>query len=120
MVEMLNASQLDGWLEAAAEPVGLGRAQAPAQLRRLASTGGDPLGGDLGRRDEGSAASKNLRRDRLPRSRRDRTISAGDVRHITADSARLREELQWRPRVDFATGMAELARARRNYDPEPT
>jgi dTDP-L-rhamnose 4-epimerase len=33
----------------------------------------------------------------------------GDVRHITADSARLREELQWRPGVDFAAGMAELA-----------
>jgi dTDP-L-rhamnose 4-epimerase len=44
----------------------------------------------------------------------------GDVRHITADSARLREELQWRPRVDFAAGMAELARASKNYDPEPT
>jgi dTDP-L-rhamnose 4-epimerase len=44
----------------------------------------------------------------------------GDVRHITADSARLREELQWRPRVDFATGMAELARASKNYDPQPT
>ena len=35
----------------------------------------------------------------------------GDVRHITADSSRLREELQWRPRVDFAAGMAELAAA---------
>jgi dTDP-L-rhamnose 4-epimerase len=33
----------------------------------------------------------------------------GDVRHITADSSRLREELHWRPAVDFATGMAELA-----------
>jgi dTDP-L-rhamnose 4-epimerase len=35
----------------------------------------------------------------------------GDVRHITADSSRLREELQWQPRVDFAAGMAELAAA---------
>ncbi len=35
----------------------------------------------------------------------------GDVRHITADSSRLRDELQWRPRVDFAAGMAELAAA---------
>jgi len=34
----------------------------------------------------------------------------GDVRHITADSSRLRAELGWTPRVDFATGMAELAR----------
>ncbi|MEV5358283.1 NAD-dependent epimerase/dehydratase family protein [Streptomyces sp. NPDC052693] len=35
----------------------------------------------------------------------------GDVRHITADSSRLRRELGWRPEVDFATGMAEFARA---------
>ncbi|MFE5589448.1 NAD-dependent epimerase/dehydratase family protein [Streptomyces sp. NPDC056549] len=35
----------------------------------------------------------------------------GDVRHITADSARLRDELGWRPKVGFADGMAELARS---------
>jgi dTDP-L-rhamnose 4-epimerase len=34
---------------------------------------------------------------------------AGDVRHITADSTRLRTELGWTPRVDFADGVAELA-----------
>ena len=34
----------------------------------------------------------------------------GDVRHITADSSRLRQELHWSPQVDFADGMAELAR----------
>lgn len=33
----------------------------------------------------------------------------GDVRHITADSSRLRRELGWRPRVAFEDGMAELA-----------
>lgn len=33
----------------------------------------------------------------------------GDVRHITADSSRLRRELNWQPQVDFADGMAELA-----------
>ncbi len=33
----------------------------------------------------------------------------GDVRHITADSSRLRHEFDWQPRVDFVTGMAELA-----------
>ena len=33
----------------------------------------------------------------------------GDVRHITADSSRLKTELDWRPQVDFADGMAELA-----------
>ncbi|MFE0347602.1 NAD-dependent epimerase/dehydratase family protein [Streptomyces griseoluteus] len=33
----------------------------------------------------------------------------GDVRHITADSARLRTELHWRPGVTFAEGMAEFA-----------
>ncbi|MEU8677549.1 NAD-dependent epimerase/dehydratase family protein [Streptomyces sp. NPDC048560] len=35
----------------------------------------------------------------------------GDVRHITADSARLRDELGWRPAVSFATGMKEFATA---------
>jgi dTDP-L-rhamnose 4-epimerase len=35
----------------------------------------------------------------------------GDVRHITADSSRLRRELGWAPRVAFADGMAELAGA---------
>jgi dTDP-L-rhamnose 4-epimerase len=33
----------------------------------------------------------------------------GDVRHITADSSRLRTELGWLPQVDFAEGMVELA-----------
>jgi dTDP-L-rhamnose 4-epimerase len=35
----------------------------------------------------------------------------GDVRHITADSSRLRTALDWRPAVAFEDGMAELARA---------
>ncbi|MFE7648993.1 NAD-dependent epimerase/dehydratase family protein [Streptomyces phaeoluteigriseus] len=35
----------------------------------------------------------------------------GDVRHITADSARLRAELGWRPQVGFGEGMREFARA---------
>ncbi|AZQ38419.1 NAD-dependent epimerase/dehydratase family protein [Streptomyces cyaneochromogenes] len=35
----------------------------------------------------------------------------GDVRHITADSARLRDEFGWKPRVGFEEGMAEFARA---------
>ena len=34
----------------------------------------------------------------------------GDVRHITADSSRLRSEFDWRPQVEFTDGMAELAR----------
>jgi dTDP-L-rhamnose 4-epimerase len=34
----------------------------------------------------------------------------GDVRHITADSARSGSELGWAPRVGFADGVAELAR----------
>ena len=38
----------------------------------------------------------------------------GDVRHITANSSRLRDELGWAPRIDFADGMAELARARQS------
>jgi dTDP-L-rhamnose 4-epimerase len=33
----------------------------------------------------------------------------GDVRHITADSSRLREKLEWQPRVNFNVGMAEFA-----------
>ena len=35
----------------------------------------------------------------------------GDVRHITASSARLCSELDWTPRVDFETGMREFATA---------
>ncbi|MGV9646234.1 NAD-dependent epimerase/dehydratase family protein [Streptomyces sp. NPDC003514] len=35
----------------------------------------------------------------------------GDVRHITADSARLRAELGWKAQVSFAEGMAEFAGA---------
>ncbi|WNO71389.1 NAD-dependent epimerase/dehydratase family protein [Streptomyces sp. AM8-1-1] len=35
----------------------------------------------------------------------------GDVRHITADSSRLRDELGWKPEVGFARGMTEFARA---------
>ncbi|MEU9284820.1 NAD-dependent epimerase/dehydratase family protein [Streptomyces sp. NPDC048275] len=35
----------------------------------------------------------------------------GDVRHITADSARLRAEFGWKPQVGFEEGMAEFARA---------
>ncbi|MER5437303.1 NAD-dependent epimerase/dehydratase family protein [Streptomyces sp. NPDC002790] len=35
----------------------------------------------------------------------------GDVRHITADSARLRAELGWKPEVQFADGVREFARA---------
>ncbi|MFJ3667114.1 NAD-dependent epimerase/dehydratase family protein [Streptomyces sp. NPDC090106] len=35
----------------------------------------------------------------------------GDVRHVTADSARLRAELGWKPRVGFEEGMTEFARA---------
>ncbi|WP_037605461.1 NAD-dependent epimerase/dehydratase family protein [Streptacidiphilus rugosus] len=35
----------------------------------------------------------------------------GDVRHITADSRRLRRELGWAPKVAFAQGMAEFSRA---------
>ncbi|MER6676966.1 NAD-dependent epimerase/dehydratase family protein [Streptomyces sp. NPDC000983] len=35
----------------------------------------------------------------------------GDVRHVTADSARLRTDLGWRPRIPFAEGMREFATA---------
>ncbi|MFJ5262339.1 NAD-dependent epimerase/dehydratase family protein [Streptomyces sp. NPDC088387] len=36
----------------------------------------------------------------------------GDVRHITADSSRLRAELGWKPEVGFEAGMREFARSR--------
>lgn len=36
----------------------------------------------------------------------------GDVRHITASSARIRAELGWRERWDFESGMTEFAQAR--------
>ncbi|WP_156725697.1 NAD-dependent epimerase/dehydratase family protein [Streptomyces apocyni] len=35
----------------------------------------------------------------------------GDVRHVTADSARLRGELGWKPEVGFGEGMVEFAGA---------
>lgn len=35
----------------------------------------------------------------------------GDVRHITADSSRLRAELGWKAEVGFEEGMREFARA---------
>jgi dTDP-L-rhamnose 4-epimerase len=38
------------------------------------------------------------------------TYRLGDVRHITADSSRLKQELGWAPRVGFQDGMAELAK----------
>ncbi|WP_063730892.1 NAD-dependent epimerase/dehydratase family protein [Streptomyces sp. RTd22] len=45
----------------------------------------------------------------------------GDVRHITASSRRLREQLGWRPAVPFARGMTEFAHApqRAAATPEP-
>ncbi|WP_328911113.1 NAD-dependent epimerase/dehydratase family protein [Streptomyces sp. NBC_00234] len=36
----------------------------------------------------------------------------GDVRHVTADSSRLRAELGWKPEVGFTAGMKEFAAAR--------
>ncbi|MFD9544923.1 NAD-dependent epimerase/dehydratase family protein [Streptomyces sp. NPDC060022] len=35
----------------------------------------------------------------------------GDVRHVTADSRRLRDELGWKPEIGFAEGMAQFAAA---------
>ncbi len=35
----------------------------------------------------------------------------GDVRHITADSTRLRTDLGWTPHITFEHGMREFARA---------
>ncbi|WP_405984239.1 NAD-dependent epimerase/dehydratase family protein [Streptomyces sp. NBC_00872] len=43
----------------------------------------------------------------------------GDVRHITADSTRLRVESGWRPQVGFDEGMAEFARARQRSSAAP-
>lgn len=44
----------------------------------------------------------------------------GDVRHVTADSRRLREELGWRPEVGFAEGMKEFADAALRGAPSPS
>lgn len=45
----------------------------------------------------------------------------GDVRHITADSHRLRTDLGWLPRTDFTTGMTAFAHApQRQTHPNPT
>jgi dTDP-L-rhamnose 4-epimerase len=38
-------------------------------------------------------------------------VRAGDVRHVTASARRAADELGFRARVDFATGMAEFAHA---------
>ncbi|GAA2939277.1 NAD-dependent epimerase/dehydratase family protein [Streptomyces flavovirens] len=35
----------------------------------------------------------------------------GDVRHVTADSRRLRDELGWKPETEFVAGMREFATA---------
>ncbi|MGW2402209.1 NAD-dependent epimerase/dehydratase family protein [Kitasatospora sp. NPDC001664] len=35
----------------------------------------------------------------------------GDVRHVTADSSRLRQETSWRPLIGFTEGMTEFATA---------
>lgn len=43
----------------------------------------------------------------------------GDVRHITADSHRLRADLGWRPEVGFTTGMTEFAAAPQRPSPTP-
>ena len=37
-----------------------------------------------------------------------RQYRLGDVRHITADSTRLKRELEWMPQVEFEDGLAEL------------
>ncbi|MEU6735390.1 NAD-dependent epimerase/dehydratase family protein [Streptomyces physcomitrii] len=44
----------------------------------------------------------------------------GDVRHITADSTRLRTDLGWHPRITFTEGMKEFAGARLRGDAERT
>lgn len=43
----------------------------------------------------------------------------GDVRHVTADSRRLREELGWKPGTEFAQGMREFATAPLRSSGEP-
>ncbi|MEV7689442.1 NAD-dependent epimerase/dehydratase family protein [Streptomyces bungoensis] len=41
----------------------------------------------------------------------------GDVRHITADSSRLRTDLGWKPEVTFEEGLREFAQAGRGHEP---
>ena len=60
-------------------------------------------------RTVGEMASALAAAMRGPRPQITGRYRLGDVRHITADSARARRELGWTPQVGFAAGTAELA-----------
>jgi dTDP-L-rhamnose 4-epimerase len=91
---------------------------ARANAAALAAVGGRPAGtaraynvgsGDV--RTVGGMAEALARAYGGPAPRVTGEYRLGDVRHVTADSARLRAELAWRPEVPFEAGMAEFAAA---------
>ena len=84
-------------LEAAADA----RRRADARTTSAAAT----------RTPSGEMARRAGRRDGGPAPVVTGEFRLGDVRHITADSARLRAELGWKPEVGFAEGMREFATA---------
>lgn len=59
-------------------------------------------------RTVGDMAAALSRAMNAPAPRTTRQYRLGDVRHITADSSRLRTELGWRPHVEFADGVRDL------------
>ncbi|MFB8755243.1 NAD-dependent epimerase/dehydratase family protein [Streptomyces nigra] len=92
---------------------------AAANVAALEATGGDLAPGALTAYNTGSGEPHTVGEtaDALatahggPRPVVTGEYRLGDVRHITADSTRLRAELGWKPRVSFAEGMAEFAGA---------
>ncbi|GAA5020854.1 NAD-dependent epimerase/dehydratase family protein [Kitasatospora paranensis] len=91
---------------------------ARANAAALASVGGRPAGtaraynvGSGEVRTVGAMARALARAYGGPAPRVTGEYRLGDVRHVTADSARLRAELAWRPAVPFEAGMAEFAAA---------
>lgn len=84
----------------------------------VAALEADPAGGTLRAYNTGSGTPRTVRElaDALagacggPEPVVTGEYRLGDVRHITADSARLRAELGWKPEVSFADGMREFTR----------
>ncbi|WP_426404858.1 NAD-dependent epimerase/dehydratase family protein [Streptomyces sp. R-07] len=91
---------------------------AAANVLALEAAGGLPVGAlapyNAGSGDPhtvGEMAAALARADGGPEPVVTGEYRLGDVRHITADSSRLRRDLGWRPEVGFTEGMTEFARA---------
>ncbi|MFJ8079302.1 NAD-dependent epimerase/dehydratase family protein [Streptomyces sp. NPDC096205] len=88
---------------AAANALALEAGSAPGALTAYNTGSGEPH--TVGEMAEALAAAHGGPAPRVTGEYR-----LGDVRHITADSARLRAALGWRPEVGFAEGVREFAR----------